>query len=87
MFKRTKPADTGVRPYRGSDMEERDGSLWADGDDDVMPGRNWSVILIFAFVPLATLVALVLSLMALFSEVFGERTGDDSVVQTEVDSP
>lgn len=71
MFKRSKPAD-GSKPSRlEENTDERDAPLWTDGDEDVTPGRNWTLILIFAVVPLVTLIALVLSLLSLFSEVFG----------------
>jgi hypothetical protein len=69
MYKRSKPED-GREPPRPR-ADERDVPVWADGDEEVTPGRNWTLILIFAVVPLVTLIALVLSLLSLFSEVFG----------------
>ncbi len=69
MYKRSKPED-GREPPRPH-VDERDAPVWADGDEDVTPGRNWTLILIFAVVPLVTIIALVLSLLSLFSEVFG----------------
>ena len=69
MYNRSKPQD-GREPPR-PDTDERDAPVWEDGDEEVTPGRNWTLILIFAVVPLATIIALVLSLLSLFSEVFG----------------
>jgi len=73
MSKRSKPADhNDPGSHRGSGVDGEGLPLWTDGDEDEAPGRNWSLILIFAVVPLVTLVALTLSLFALFSEAFGE---------------
>lgn len=72
MSKRNKTVGHGDRSqHRGSGMDDDALPLWTDGDEDERPGRNWSLLLIFAVVPLASLIALVLSLLALFSEAFG----------------
>lgn len=45
--------------------------LWSEADEEPTPGRNWSIILVFVFVPLMALAVLVLCLYALFAHFFG----------------
>ncbi|HTO30872.1 MAG TPA: hypothetical protein VL202_06820 [Pararhizobium sp.] len=80
--KRVDQSDSGSHRRSGVDDERL--PLWVDGDEDETPGRNWSLILIFAVVPLATLVALALGLFALFSEAFGAPQAIDAVIEGEV---
>ncbi|WP_438749522.1 hypothetical protein [Pararhizobium sp. O133] len=84
MSKRSKRVDhSDPGSHRGSGVDDERLPLWVDGDEDETPGRNWSLILIFAIVPLVTLVGLALGLFALFSEAFGAPLAIETVVESK----
>jgi hypothetical protein len=53
------------------DVDDTGVPLWSEADGEPTPGRNWSIILVFVFVPLMALAVLVLCLYALFAHLFG----------------
>jgi len=52
-------------------VDDKGVPLWSEADEEMASGRNWSVILVFLFVPLMALVVLALCLYALFAHLFG----------------
>ena len=84
MSKRSNPVDHGdPSSHRGSGDDDDGLRLWTEGDEDETTGRNWSLILILAVVPMMTLVALALSLVALYSEAFGQPAHVETVIDSE----
>jgi len=56
--------------------------LWSEADEAEVSGRNWSVILVFIFVPLMALVVLALCLYALFAHVFSTPQAPETVIES-----
>jgi hypothetical protein len=68
------------RPNYG--VDDKGVPLWSEADEEMASGRNWSVILIFLFVPLMALAVLALCLYALFAHVFGMPPAPETVVES-----
>lgn len=68
------------RPSYGAD--DRGVPVWSEADEEMVSGRNWSVILVFVFVPLMALVVLVISLYALFTHVFSGEPPPETVIES-----
>ncbi len=68
------------RPDYG--VDDKGVPLWSEADEEMTSGRNWSVILVFLFVPLMALVVLVLCLYALFAHVFGLPSAPEAIFES-----
>jgi hypothetical protein len=55
--------------------------VWSEADEEMVSGRNWSVILVFVFVPLMALIVLAISLYALFAHVFSAPQAPETVIE------
>ncbi len=64
--------------HSNHDVDDTGVPLWSEADGEPAPGRNWSIILVFVFVPLMALAALVLCLYALFAHLFGMPQAPDT---------
>ncbi|MBW9064149.1 hypothetical protein JNB71_12550 [Rhizobium herbae] len=71
----TEPGNAASRRVSGEPskhhVDDTGVPLWSEADAEPTPGRNWSIILVFVFVPLMALAVLVLCLYALFAHLFG----------------
>ncbi|CAN7150852.1 hypothetical protein [Pararhizobium sp. LjRoot238] len=63
-------------------VDDKGVPLWSEADEEMTTGRNWSVILVFLFVPLMALVVLALCLYALFAHVFGMSPAPETVIES-----
>ncbi|CAN7182510.1 hypothetical protein LJR255_000396 [Pararhizobium sp. LjRoot255] len=71
---------SGERPDYG--VDDKGVPLWTEADEEMASGRNWSVILVFLFVPLMALAVLALCLYALFAHVFGLPSAPETVIES-----
>ncbi|OBZ95990.1 hypothetical protein ADU59_06260 [Pararhizobium polonicum] len=72
--------DSGGRGDYG--VDDRGVPLWSEADAAETSGRNWSIILVFAFVPLMALIVLALCVYALFTHVFGTPQAPETVIES-----
>ncbi len=89
MSERRNPANRNDASQRQDPGERQDYGLddmgvplWSEADEEHVSGRNWSVIMVFVFVPLMALIVLALCLYALFAHVFGTPQVPDTVIES-----
>jgi hypothetical protein len=68
--------DAGLKTRLGGQPSLADEGACSDADEDAAPGRNWSVILIFALVPLVLLITIFFGGFSLVSTAFGAEPAE-----------
>ena len=65
-------------------LDDKGVPLWSEADEQMTSGRNWTVILVFLFVPLMALAVLVICLYALFTHVFSPSPAPEVAIESSV---